>query len=77
MMRRKLRLLFALALLLIPIGLAGAQTSTNYVTQRAVIAGGGTAKSASYAVVAVIGQPVTNVVDSTKVAIQPPPPSLL
>ena len=63
-MRRKL-LLLALVLLLIPVGMAAAQSSTNYVTQRFVIVGGGSAGSANFSVTSVIGQPATDVVNSS------------
>jgi len=52
-------------LLLIPIGSAAAQPSTNYVMQRSVITSGGLANSASYSVTSVIGQPVTDVMNNT------------
>ncbi len=66
-MQRKL-ILLALILALTPVGIAVAQSSTNhvtaYITQRFVTMGGGAAESASYSVTSVIGQPVTDVVDS-------------
>lgn len=61
--QRKL-LLFALALLLISVGMVAAQSSTNYVMQRFVMMSGGSAKSAHYTVTSVIGQPFTDVADS-------------
>ena len=63
-MQRKL-LLFALVLLLIPVGMVAAQSSTNYVMQRFVVVGGGSADSASFSVTSVIGQPATDVVSSS------------
>ncbi len=63
-MQRKL-LLLALVLLLMPVGLVAAQSSTNYVTQRFVIVGGGSADSASFSVTSVIGQPATDIVNSS------------
>lgn len=60
MKHRKL-LLLALVLLLIPVGIASAYPSANYTTQRFVIMGGGSADSASFSVVSVIGQPATDV----------------
>ena len=63
MKQRKL-LLFALALLLISIGVVAAQTATNYSTQRFVMVGGGSADSANYTVTSVLGQAATGVVDS-------------
>ena len=64
MIRLKL-LLLSLVLLLIPVGVVAAQSSTNYVTQRFVIVGGGLADSASFSVTSVIGQPATGVVNSS------------
>ena len=64
MMQRKL-LLFALVLLLIPVGMVAAQSSTNYAMQRFVVVGGGSADSASFSVTSVIGQPATDVVNSS------------
>ncbi len=65
MMRRNYLLLALVLLLLIPVGMVAAQSSANFTTQHTVIAGGGTAGSANFAVVSVIGQPVTDVARST------------
>ncbi len=62
MMKRRL-LLIALVVLLISVGLAVAQSSSNFVMQRFVMVSGGTAESAQYKVNAVIGQPATGVVN--------------
>jgi hypothetical protein len=64
MMQRKLVLL-VLVLLLITVGIVVAQSSANFIVQRFVVAGGGSAESANYAVTSVIGQPDTDVVDSS------------
>ncbi|MGB3717733.1 MAG: hypothetical protein WA996_25200 [Candidatus Promineifilaceae bacterium] len=64
MMQRKLVLL-VLVLLLISVGIVVAQSSTNYIVQRFVVTGGGSAESANYTVTSVIGQPATDVVDSS------------
>lgn len=64
MIQRKV-LLLALALLLIPVGLVAAQSSTNFVTERFVVVGGGSADSASFSVTSVIGQPATDLVNSS------------
>ena len=63
-MKRKL-LFLVLALLLISVGLAAAQSSANYVMERFVMISGGSANSANYQVDAVIGQPATGVVVSS------------
>lgn len=63
-MHRKLVLL-VLVLLLISVGIVVAQSSANFIVQRFVVAGGGSAESANYAVTSVIGQPDTDVVDSS------------
>jgi hypothetical protein len=63
-MQRKLVLL-VLVLLLISVGVVVAQSSTNYVVQRFVVAGGGLAMSANYTNTSVIGQQATDVVDSS------------
>lgn len=62
-MQRKLVLL-VLVLLLISVGIVVAQSSANFIVQRFVVAGGGAADSANYALTSVIGQPVTDVVNS-------------
>jgi hypothetical protein len=64
MIQRKV-LLLALALLLTPVGLVAAQSSTNFVTERFVVVGGGSADSASFSVTSVIGQPATDLVNSS------------
>lgn len=64
MIKHKL-LIFIFALVLIPIGVVVAQSSTSYVTQRYVLAGGGSANSANFAVVSVIGQTTTDVAGSS------------
>ena len=56
-MQRKLVLL-VLVLLLISVGIVVAQSSANFIVQRFVVAGGGSADSANYALTSVIGQPV-------------------
>jgi len=63
-MRQRRFLLFTLALLLISAGVVAAQSSTNYVTHRFVVSGGGSATSAHYTVNSVFGQPATDVVVS-------------
>lgn len=62
-MKRRL-LLLAFALLLMPVGMAAAQSSANYVVHRFVAVGGGSADSANYSVVSVFGQPVTALASS-------------
>ena len=57
-------LLLVLVLLLTSVGMASARSSTNYVLQRSVTLGGGSADSAEYSVTAVIGQPATGVASS-------------
>ena len=64
MIPRKLALRLALLLLLTSVELVAAQSSSSYLTPRFITASGGTATSASYAVVSVIGQPLTNLVES-------------
>lgn len=64
MVQRKL-LILALVLLLLPVGIGVAQSSSNFVMQRFAMIGGGSADSANYMVTSVIGQPVTAVVDSS------------
>lgn len=54
-----------LVLLLVSVGIVVAQSSANYVVQRFVVAGGGLAESVNYKVNAAIGQPVTDVADSS------------
>jgi len=63
-MRRNLLFLALLLLLLLPVGMVVAQSSTNFTAQHTVIAGGGRAGSASFSVVSVIGQPVVDVARS-------------
>ncbi len=63
MLKRKLLLLVP-GLLLISVGMVSAQSSANYVMQRFVMVGGGSADSANYAVASVFGQPATDVVNS-------------
>ncbi len=63
-MRRNLLLLALVLALLIPVGMVAAQSSANFTAQHTVIAGGGRAGSASFGVVSVIGQPVTDVARS-------------
>lgn len=60
MTQRKL-LLLALILLLLSVGLVGAQSSMNFVNHRFVLVGGDSASSAHYQVVSVFGQPATDV----------------
>lgn len=62
-MPRKL-LIVALLVLLIPMGTAAAQSSTDHVIQRSVTVSGGAAKSANYAVTTAIGQPSTDIAGS-------------
>ena len=57
-------LLLGLVLLLIPVGIVAAQSSTNYVSPRFVTVSGDSAGSASFSVTSVIGQPATDVVAS-------------
>jgi hypothetical protein len=64
MVQRKL-LLLALVLLLLPVGMVAAQSSTSFEMQRFVTVGGGSADSANYKVTSVIGQPVTDVAESS------------
>ncbi len=63
-MRMRNLLLIVLGLLLITVRVVGAQSSANYVMQRFVIVGGGSADSANYAVTSVFGQATTDVVAS-------------
>ena len=58
------RLILLALVLLLPVGVVAAQSSTNYVSQRFVAVGGDSAGSASFSVTSVIGQPATNVVNS-------------
>lgn len=60
----KKMLLLALLLLLITVGMVAAQSSTNFIVQRFVLAGGGSAQSANYGVSSVIGQPATDTASS-------------
>ncbi len=59
MMQHKL-LLILLALLLITVGVVAAESSSTPGVQRYVTSGGGTADSAHFGVVSVVGQPATN-----------------
>lgn len=68
-MRQRKLLLLLLVLLLISVGLAAAQSSTNYVLQRFVIAGGGASDSPNYTVTSVIGQQDTDVADSANYSV--------
>ncbi len=58
-MRHRL-LLITLLFLLVPVGVATAQSSTSFLLQRSVIAGGATASSASYVVTNVVGDANTS-----------------
>ena len=51
-------------LLLLSVGIVVAQSSSSYEMQRFVTLSGGAADSTSYAVTSVIGQPLTDVVES-------------
>jgi hypothetical protein len=64
MNRRKL-ILLVLVLLLISVGIVAAQSSTNYIVHRFATISGGLVDSANYAVTSAIGQPATDVVDSS------------
>jgi len=68
MMRRKLVFL-VLVLLLISVGIVVASSSANYVMQRFVMAGGGSANSVNYTVTSVIGQQATDIVDSSNYSV--------
>lgn len=58
-------LLLALVLVLIPVGIVGAQSSANYAVQRSIALGGGVSDSANFKVTAVIGQADTDLADSS------------
>ena len=57
--------LLALVLLVLPVGMVAAQSSSSYVMQRFVMVGGSSAESASFSVTSVIGQSATDVVNSS------------
>ena len=66
MVQRKRFLPVLLLLLLIPVGIVAAESSSSsYVLQRSVMVGGGSADSAGFSVTSVIGQPATDVTNSS------------
>ena len=64
-MKKCKRLLLLCVLLLIPVGVVSTQSSTNYAVEHSSIVSGGASSSANYSAVSVIGQPATDVVNSS------------
>ncbi len=65
-MKLRRTILLVLGLLLIPVGMVVAQSSTNFVVQRFTVYSGGSASSAQYRVRSVIGQPAAGIVSSSR-----------
>ena len=65
MIKRRKFLPFLFMLLMVSGGVVVAQSSTNFIMQRFETASGGMAESTNYKVSAVIGQPVTDLGDSS------------
>lgn len=63
-MNKRRFILLSIIVLLVPAGMALAQTSTNYSLSRFVTVAGGSADSTSYSVTSVMGQPNTKTANS-------------